>query len=187
MVRLVPGFWVEHACRVAVERPIVRAERSGMGNNGSDRSDTISDGDSADANQHGDGHAGPDRDATGGVGAGPVLDAGAGETLPGAGQDAPDADAVPELLWSRGAGEVVPVGDCGRCAGRKDGDEVTTILCGTHGAKIEVEPDGTGGVVLRFVGADHYTGTRCYHVTEAEREELAKALAATVDGGEGER
>ena len=74
MVRYVPGFWLEHACRVAVERPIVRAERSGMGNAGSHRSDAAGDGDDADANEHGDGHAGPDEHATGGVAAGPVLD-----------------------------------------------------------------------------------------------------------------
>jgi hypothetical protein len=54
--------------------------------------------DDADANEHGDGHAGPDFDATGGVAAGAVFDAGAGETLPGAGQSATDADAVPIVL-----------------------------------------------------------------------------------------
>lgn len=69
MVRLVPGFWLEHACRSTVERPIVRAERSGIGNPGGDRSDPAGDGDDADSDQHGDGHAGPDEHATGGVGA----------------------------------------------------------------------------------------------------------------------
>jgi len=54
--------------------PLVRNPCRSECNPGSNRGDTPSHGDDADGDQHGDGHAGPDEHATGGVATRPVLD-----------------------------------------------------------------------------------------------------------------
>jgi hypothetical protein len=67
--------WNWFALNARGQREYQRAKLRAYVNAGSDRSDPAGDGDDADSNQHGDGHAGPDSDATGGVAAGPVLNA----------------------------------------------------------------------------------------------------------------